>query len=48
LIDFVEAENSNGFHAPGEALRVLAKAIDLARQGQLALKDLSLDSMPPE
>jgi nitrite reductase (cytochrome c-552) len=42
LIDFVEAENSTGFHAPGEALRVLAKAIDLARQGQLALREAAL------
>jgi nitrite reductase (cytochrome c-552) len=37
-IDFVEAENSTGFHAPGEALRVLAQAIDLSRKGQLALR----------
>ncbi|MBZ0238497.1 MAG: ammonia-forming cytochrome c nitrite reductase subunit c552 [Deltaproteobacteria bacterium] len=37
-VDFVEAENSMGFHAPGEALRILATAIDLARQGQLALR----------
>lgn len=37
-LDFVEAENSMGFHAPGEALRILATSIDLARQGQLALR----------
>ena len=37
-IDFVEAENSTGFHAPQEAARILAEAIDLARQGQLALR----------
>ncbi len=37
-VDFVEAENSMGFHAPGEALRILATSIDLARQGQLALR----------
>ncbi len=37
MIDFVEAENSMGFHAPQEAARILAEAIDLARQGQLAL-----------
>ncbi|HEY6880691.1 MAG TPA: ammonia-forming cytochrome c nitrite reductase subunit c552 [Polyangiales bacterium] len=29
------AENSMGFHAPQEAARVLAEAIDYARQGQL-------------
>ncbi|MDQ2669146.1 MAG: ammonia-forming cytochrome c nitrite reductase subunit c552, partial [Gemmatimonadota bacterium] len=35
--DFVEAENSMGFHADQEAVRILGKAIDFARQGQLAL-----------
>jgi nitrite reductase (cytochrome c-552) len=38
LLDFVEAENSSGFHAPQEALRILGRSIDLARQGQLALR----------
>jgi nitrite reductase (cytochrome c-552) len=37
FLDFVEAENSMGFHAPGEALRILGLAIDYARQGQLLL-----------
>jgi nitrite reductase (cytochrome c-552) len=37
-IDFVEAENSTGFHAPQEAFRVLAEAIDYVRQGQLSLR----------
>jgi nitrite reductase (cytochrome c-552) len=36
-LDFIYAENSMGFHAPQEAGRVLAEAIDYARQGQLAL-----------
>jgi nitrite reductase (cytochrome c-552) len=36
-LDFVEAENSTGFHAPQEAGRILAEAIDFARQGQLEL-----------
>lgn len=40
-LDFVEAENSMGFHAPQEALRILGESIDLARQGQLALRDPS-------
>lgn len=35
-LDFIAAENSMGFHAPQEAARVLAEAIDYARQGQLA------------
>jgi nitrite reductase (cytochrome c-552) len=33
--DFVAAENSMGFHNPAEALRILARATDLARQAQL-------------
>jgi nitrite reductase (cytochrome c-552) len=35
-IDFVNAENSMGFHAPQESARILAEAIDYARQGQIA------------
>ena len=38
MLDFVEAENSTGFHAPQEAERILAESIDYARQGQLALR----------
>jgi nitrite reductase (cytochrome c-552) len=34
--DFVAAENSTGFHSPQEAARVLANAIDAARQAQIA------------
>jgi nitrite reductase (cytochrome c-552) len=34
-LDFVAAENSLGFHAPQEAARILAEAIDLGRQGEL-------------
>ena len=33
-LDFVAAENSMGFHAPQELARILAEAIDYARQGQ--------------
>ncbi len=36
-VDFVMSENSTGFHAPQESMRVLAEAINLARLGQLAL-----------
>jgi nitrite reductase (cytochrome c-552) len=35
-VDFVNAENSLGFHAPQEAARILGEAIDYARQGQIA------------
>ncbi|ACB77879.1 ammonia-forming cytochrome c nitrite reductase subunit c552 [Opitutus terrae] len=34
-LDFVYAENSMGFHASQEAARILAEAIDYARQGQI-------------
>lgn len=39
--DFVNAENSMGFHAPQEAARVLAESIDFSRQGQLAVAKLA-------
>jgi nitrite reductase (cytochrome c-552) len=34
-VDFVNAENSMGFHAPQEAARLLGEAIDYARQGEV-------------
>ncbi|MFW6183577.1 MAG: ammonia-forming cytochrome c nitrite reductase subunit c552 [Chloroflexota bacterium] len=33
--DFVSSENSTGFHSPQEAARILAMALDFARQAQL-------------
>ncbi|WP_437534010.1 ammonia-forming cytochrome c nitrite reductase subunit c552 [Sorangium sp. So ce726] len=44
FVDFAEAENSSGFHAPQEAMRILASAIDICRRGQLSLRD----GTPPE
>jgi nitrite reductase (cytochrome c-552) len=41
LLDFIEAENSMGFHAPQEAARILGMSIDKARQGQLSLRPLA-------
>ncbi len=38
FIDLVEAENSVGFHAPGEELRVLTQALDAIRKGQMSLR----------
>ena len=38
-LDFVEAENSTGFHAPQEAARILGESIDFSRQGQIAVRD---------
>ena len=46
-LDFVSAENSMGFHAPQEAARILAEAIDYARQGQLIARGLT-KTMPPQ
>ena len=37
MIDFVESENSMGFHAPQEATRILGDAINQCRLGQLSL-----------
>ena len=37
-LDFVEAENSMGFHAPEEAARILGESINFTRLGQLALR----------
>jgi len=38
-LDFVEAENSTGFHAPQEAARILGESIDFSRKGQITLRD---------
>ncbi len=37
LLDFIEAENSMGFHAPQESMRILGLSIENARKGQRAL-----------
>ncbi len=39
-LDFVEAENSTGFHAPQEAERILAESINFSRKGQVSLRPL--------
>jgi len=38
-LDFVEAENSTGFHAPQESARILGESVDFSRKGQIALRD---------
>ncbi len=38
FLDLVEADNSSGFHAPGEELRILTQVVDFCRKGQLALR----------
>jgi len=40
LLDFIEAENSMGFHAPQESARVLVRSIDYTRQGQTSLRGI--------
>ena len=44
-LDFVEAENSTGFHAPQEAARILGESINFSRLGQNSLKGLPAASM---
>jgi nitrite reductase (cytochrome c-552) len=48
MLDFVEAENSTGFHAPQEAQRILAESIDYSRQGQLALRGVAVPGLKTE
>jgi nitrite reductase (cytochrome c-552) len=38
LLDFIEAENSMGFHAPQEAMRILGLSLEHTRQGQVAIR----------
>ncbi len=39
LLDFIEAENSMGFHAPQESARILTLSIDNSRRGQVAIRE---------
>lgn len=34
LLDFIESENSSGFHAHQKAARILVKSVDYSRRGQ--------------
>ena len=49
LLDYVDAENSTGFHAPQEAARILGESINLSRQGQIAVRDAAFhpEGLPP-
>jgi nitrite reductase (cytochrome c-552) len=47
MVDFIEAENSMGFHAPQEAARILAEAANVARQGQILLRDPAFQPQLP-
>jgi nitrite reductase (cytochrome c-552) len=46
FVDFIEAENSMGFHADQEAARVLGNAINFARLGQAALRGEPVPAAP--
>ena len=46
FLDFVEAENSMGFHAPQEAARILGDSINFSRKGQLAIRPVSWAATP--
>lgn len=48
MVDFIEAENSMGFHAPQEAARVLAHSIDFSRKGQVAVQERATEAEPME
>ncbi|VAW30931.1 Cytochrome c552 precursor [hydrothermal vent metagenome] len=43
--DFISSENSTGFHSPQEAARILAEAIDLARQTELEANQVLAEVM---
>ncbi|HPO92529.1 MAG TPA: ammonia-forming cytochrome c nitrite reductase subunit c552, partial [Phycisphaerales bacterium] len=44
--DLINAENSMGFHAPAEALRILSESIDYARQGVTEVARLGPGTAP--
>jgi len=46
-LDFVEAENSMGFHAPAEAARILGESMNFTRMGQVALRDSGFSRTGP-
>lgn len=46
-LDFVEAENSMGFHAPAESARILAESMNFTRMGQVALRDSGYSAHAP-
>jgi nitrite reductase (cytochrome c-552) len=46
FVDFVEAENSMGFHADQEAVRILGNSINFSRLGQAALRGEGVPAAP--
>jgi nitrite reductase (cytochrome c-552) len=48
-LDFISSENSMGFHADQEAVRILGESIDYSRQAQaLALRQRAPQTSPTE
>jgi nitrite reductase (cytochrome c-552) len=45
FLDFIEAENSMGFHAPQEAVRILGESINFTRLGQMSLRGQPLPAV---
>jgi nitrite reductase (cytochrome c-552) len=45
-LDFISSENSDGFHADQEAVRLLAESIDFSRQAQVAALRLRTPAAP--
>jgi nitrite reductase (cytochrome c-552) len=45
-LDFISSENSDGFHADQEAARILAEAIDYARQAQVLAQAIRTPAAP--
>jgi nitrite reductase (cytochrome c-552) len=48
LLDFVEAENSTGFHAPQESARLLVQSVDYSRKGEIALRAVTPGASVPQ
>jgi nitrite reductase (cytochrome c-552) len=46
FLDFVEAENSMGFHAPQESVRILGESINFSRQGSRVLRGADVTTSP--
>ncbi len=46
-LDYISSENSRGFHADQEAMRILAESIDYSRQAQAMATGLRAPAPPP-
>ena len=46
-LDYISSENSRGFHADQESMRLLAESIDYSRQAQAMATGLRAPAPPP-